>query len=54
MFGMFKKKSALEKLQIQHKKVLEEAYVLSKTDRAASDALYVKAADLEKKLSSIS
>ncbi len=54
MFGIFKKKTALEKLQFQHKKTLENAYKLSKTDRAASDALYVKAADIEKKMSSLS
>lgn len=54
MFGVFKKKSALEKLQIEHKKVLEQAFKLSKTDRSASDALYAKANDIEKEIDQLS
>jgi len=38
MFGLFGKKSEKEKLQAEYKKLLEEAYNLSKTDRKASDA----------------
>lgn len=37
MFGIFKKKSEVEKLQIQYKKLLEEAYNLSTTNRKLSD-----------------
>jgi hypothetical protein len=38
MFGLFKKKSVEEKLREEYKKLSEEAYHLSKTDRTASDA----------------
>lgn len=37
MFGLFKKKSKLEQLEQQYKKLLEEAFVLSKTNRTKSD-----------------
>jgi hypothetical protein len=37
MFNFFKKKTKLEKLEIQYKKLLEEAYKLSTTDRKLSD-----------------
>ncbi len=50
MFGLFKKKSEVEKLQEKHKVVLEKAYKLSKTDRSASDTLYAQAAEIEKEI----
>tara|TARA_A100001015_G_scaffold79183_1_gene87830 strand:+ start:60 stop:257 length:198 start_codon:yes stop_codon:yes gene_type:complete len=37
MFGIFKKKTDLEKLQIKYEALLKEAYDLSKTDRRKSD-----------------
>ena len=37
MFGLFKRKSELEKLQEKHKQLLEEAYKLSTSNRSASD-----------------
>lgn len=37
MFGIFKKKSEKEKLQLQYEKLLREAYVLSSTNRRISD-----------------
>lgn len=37
MFGLFKKKTESEKLEARYKKLLEEAYQLSHTDRTASD-----------------
>ena len=37
MFGLFKKKSEIEKLEIKYKKLLEEAYQLSTTNRKNSD-----------------
>tara|TARA_R110002012_G_scaffold255422_2_gene435372 strand:+ start:820 stop:990 length:171 start_codon:yes stop_codon:yes gene_type:complete len=43
MFGLFKKKTELEKLQDQHKKLLEEAYKLSSTNRTASDKKQLEA-----------
>lgn len=46
MFGLFKKKSEKQKLQEQYKELLEEAFVLSKTNRSASDAKTAEAAEL--------
>lgn len=43
MFGIFRKKSEIEKLQIRYKKVLEESYKLSHINRAASDQKAVEA-----------
>ena len=37
MFNLLNKKTKLEKLEIQYKKLLEEAYKLSTTDRKLSD-----------------
>ncbi|WGD34334.1 Lacal_2735 family protein [Olleya sp. YS] len=37
MFGIFKKKSQLDKLQEQYRKLLEESYKLSTTNRSESD-----------------
>jgi len=37
MFGLFGKSSEIEKLQRKYKKLLEESYKLSHTNRAASD-----------------
>ncbi len=36
MFGFFKRKTQAERLQIQYKNLLEEAYKLSHINRAAS------------------
>lgn len=53
MFGLFKKKSELEKLQEEHKQLLEKAFKLSKSDRSASDKLYAEAHDIENKIASL-
>jgi hypothetical protein len=37
MFGLFKKKSEVEKLQDKYKKLLAEAHSLSQRDRRAGD-----------------
>lgn len=37
MFGLFKKKSKLDKLQEQYKKLLEQSYKLSTSNRGESD-----------------
>ena len=50
MFGLFKKKSEVEKLQEKHKNILEKAFQLSKSDRSASDSLYAEAAEIEKQI----
>ena len=38
MFGIFKKKTPIEKLQDRYKKLMSEWHQLSSTDRSASDA----------------
>lgn len=43
MFGFLKKKSPKEKLEIQYRKLLEEAHKLSTSNRAASDQKQVEA-----------
>ena len=43
MFGLFKKKSEVEKLQEQYAKAMETYHKLSTTDRTASDAAYAQA-----------
>ncbi|WP_417608001.1 Lacal_2735 family protein [Owenweeksia hongkongensis] len=43
MFRFFKKKSPLEKLESQYKKLLEEAHKLSTSNRAASDQKHLEA-----------
>lgn len=48
MLGLFKKKSPLDKLEAKRKKLLEEAFKLSKTNRKLSDAKTAEAEDLLK------
>ncbi len=50
MFGLFKKKSPIEILELKHKKVLEEAFNLSKVNRAESDKKYQEADAIEKEI----
>jgi hypothetical protein len=50
MFGLFKKKSEKEKLEEKYQKLLDEAYRLSKTDRAASDLKAAEADEILKKI----
>lgn len=38
MFGLFKKKSKVDQLNVKYKKLLSEAHRLSTTDRKMSDA----------------
>ena len=46
MFGIFKKKSAIEKLQDRYKKLMSEWHELSTTNRTASDLKYAEAQKL--------
>ena len=46
MFGIFKKKSAIEKLQDRYKKLMSEWHDLSTTNRSASDSKYAEAQKL--------
>lgn len=43
MFGFFKKKTPLEKLNEKYQKLMEESFHLSKTDRKAADAKVAEA-----------
>ena len=46
MFGLFKRKTETEKLQIRYKKLMAEWHNLSSIDRAASDEKYAEAQDV--------
>jgi superfamily I DNA and RNA helicase len=50
MFGLFKKKSEVEKLQEKYKKVMEEAFKLQSINRTDSDSKYLEADNLLKKI----
>ena len=50
MFGMFKKKSEVEKLEDQYKKKMKEGYNLQPIDRSASDQKYMEADQILKKI----
>ncbi|GAA0758994.1 Lacal_2735 family protein [Psychroflexus lacisalsi] len=50
MFGLFKKKTELEKLQDMYKKLQKEAFDLSKSNRQKSDAKLKEADDISKKI----
>ncbi len=50
MFGLFKKKSKIEKLDIQYKKLLAEAHQLSTSSRKQSDAKVTQANEILKQI----
>jgi hypothetical protein len=50
MFGLFKKKSELDKLQEEYSKHMKDYHSLSTTDRTASDKAYAKAEEIGKKM----
>ncbi|MFN2261172.1 MAG: Lacal_2735 family protein [Psychroflexus sp.] len=53
MFGLFKKKSELEKLQERYKTLQKESFELSKVNRQKSDAKLKEADDVAKKIDAI-
>jgi hypothetical protein len=53
MFGLFKKKTALQKLQEQHAQLLKESFVLSKTNRKAADLKAAEADALAQKIAAM-
>ncbi len=53
MFGLFKKKSPKEKLEEQYKKLMEESYKLSHTDRKASDLKRAEAEEVLKQIEKV-
>ncbi|MBK9152088.1 MAG: Lacal_2735 family protein [Saprospiraceae bacterium] len=53
MFRLFKKKTEKEKFTAQYESLLKEAYMLSKTDRRASDAKQAEAQELLEKINQL-
>jgi len=54
MFGFFKKKTPLEKLRLEYKKLLSEAHKLSKVDRKKSDYKMAEANEVLNKIDALS
>ncbi len=50
MFGLFKKKTELEKLQDSYKEMLEKAHKISHSNRTLSDKLAAEAEEIAKKI----
>jgi len=50
MFGLFKKKTAVEKLNEKYDKLMKESFELSKINRKASDEKYAEADEIMKKI----
>ena len=50
MFGIFKKKSEVERLQGQYKKLMKEGFDLQSVNRSASDQKYFEANEILKKI----
>lgn len=53
MLGIFKKKSEKEKLEEQYKKLLEESFKLSTTNRSLSDRKQAEAQEVLNKIESL-
>jgi len=54
MLGLFKKKSPEDKLRAEYKKLTEEAFRLSKTDRIAADEKTAQAEKIMTQLEALS
>ncbi|MEM7163369.1 MAG: Lacal_2735 family protein [Bacteroidota bacterium] len=50
MFGLFKKKSEVEKLNERYEKLMKESFELSRTDRQAADAKAFEADQILKEI----
>jgi hypothetical protein len=50
MFGIFKKKTEIEKLQESYSKMLSDAHKLSHSNRTASDKMLAEAEEVAKKI----
>lgn len=53
MFSIFKKKSEIDVLKNQYKKLMEEAYKLSTINRTESDAKYAEADRIMNKIQTL-
>ncbi|MFK7756273.1 MAG: Lacal_2735 family protein [Flavobacteriales bacterium] len=54
MFGLFKKKSEKEVLQLKYEKLMKEAFELSRVNRTEGDKKYSEADEILKKIESMS
>lgn len=54
MFGLFKKKTEVEKLQEKYQKLMKEAFDLSKINRSESDNKYAEADEVQKQIEKLS
>jgi len=50
MFGIYKKKTAVEKLEEKYKKVMEEGFKLQSINRSDSDEKYLEADNILKEI----
>jgi uncharacterized protein Yka (UPF0111/DUF47 family) len=53
MFGLFKKKSEIDKLYDQYEKLTKQAHSLSHQDRTAGDAKLAEAEEVMKKIEAL-
>lgn len=53
MFGLFKKKTEIEKLQDSYKSLMEKAHKLSHSNRTEADKLMAEAEEIAKKIDEI-
>ena len=53
MFGLFKRKTEIEKLQDQYKKLMKEGFGLQSVNRSASDQKYLEADQILKKIDTL-
>jgi hypothetical protein len=53
MFGLFKKKTTVEKLEEKYKKVMEEGFKLQSINRSDSDQKYLEADAILKEIDAL-
>lgn len=53
MFGLFKSKSELEKLQLKYEKLMKEWHRLSTINRSKSDQIYAEAQEVMNKIEAL-
>lgn len=53
MFGLFKKKTEIEKLQEKFSKLMQESHKLSTTNRSESDKKYAEADEIAKQIETL-
>ena len=53
MFGLFKKKSKIEKLEDKHRKLLSEAYEVSHSNRSKGDSMMAEANKLANEIDAL-